>query len=261
MTLSEAAGITFATPKRLLTEEMAERSDAGDGRGPAKPVPGLAVGLLGLAITAFAALAWTGLSAAACLATFMGVARDELCAPSSSVPWTVTIPAGAIGAAAAWRVQRWWPVVLGGALALLPLLAFLFAPGGLGSWDDAGSPRDQVADAMEELAYDHRFLPGLDRNGYVVFEVGALSGSVARFAYAGRRESRGACPRPPEPFQRKRDGSKSFAAAGPEPLICLDDYEPRPHGSRNLVARDLNVAGYVADALCKQAYDFWTCFD
>jgi hypothetical protein len=240
---------------------MTGESDRVDSGRTAARVPGLAVGLVGLAVAFATTVVWVGLGVAACLATYTGAVRGEVCAPSSSVPWMLTIPAVAIGAAAAWRSQRWWPVVLGGAITVLPLLAFLFAPSGLASWNDVGSPRDQVADAMEELAYDYRFLSGQDRNGYVVFEVGASNTGGVRFAYAGQRRPREPCPRPPEPFLRKRDGSKSFAASGPEPLICLDGYSPRPPAGRAPAVVDLSVDHRVADALCKQAYDFWTCFD
>lgn len=142
------------------------------------------------------------------------------------------------------------------------LLSALIALMGLSACDRSAtkaSLQEQVKAAMAELPYQYQLLPKLETEDYVTFiVVNPRQKLEVTFAY-GRPGKGGSCPPFPE-LPPHRKGEKTAVAAGPEPLICLeDDAWRRGNDYRESIIRG-NILGDVAKALCEEVYDYWTCF-
>jgi hypothetical protein len=213
-------------------------------------VPALGVALVAAALVLLTTLLWAAVIA---WDAFIGAARTW----DWSHAWipALTIPAVAIGAALAWRAQRWAPFLLGVAVTLLPLAAVPFL-----SWDN--SPREQVSAAMSGLPYEYRFLSDRDANGYVVFRAyDVASRATLDVAFAGLREG-GRCAPSPALSGEHDPRPKPFAASGPEPIICFEsDTNRGPRGARALARHEMTRM--IANSLCEEAVGGWAfeCFD
>jgi hypothetical protein len=154
--------------------------------------------------------------------------------------------------------------MLGGASALF-LCVCALALGACGDNEDSKQSKleSEVTEAMATLPYSFDFLNEHPTDRYVVFRVGP--GASVNIAYGGRSK-RGECPKPPRLPAKHRRGSKPFAAAGPEPLICFEDDGWRPGASKSAATTRARTASLVANALCEEVYDEeayedFACFD
>jgi hypothetical protein len=145
-----------------------------------------------------------------------------------------------------------------GRLSLAALFAFAALSACGGSSSD--SLKDQVDAAMGELPYRYELLPKLETKDYVTFTVvNPRQDLEVTFAY-GLPGKGGGCPPFPKLPVSHRTGSKPAVAAGPEPLICLEDDAWRASdGDREKIVRK-RISGDVAVALCKEAHDELGCF-
>jgi hypothetical protein len=113
---------------------------------------------------------------------------------------------------------------------------------------------------MANLPYDYELLPELKTKYYTAFTViNPRQDLEVTFVY-GLPGKKKRCPPFPELPTPHRKGLKPAVAAGPEPLICLeDDAWRRGNDSREAVVRG-RIVDAVAQALCEEVYDEWTCF-
>jgi hypothetical protein len=122
-----------------------------------------------------------------------------------------------------------------------------------------GLLQEQVKTAMAELPYQYRLLPKRSTEDYATFiVVNPRQNLGVTFAYGLPAKGGGCSPFPQLPPHRK--GDKPAVAAGPEPLICLeDDGWRRGDDYRESIVRG-RIVGDVALALCEEVHDEWTCF-
>ena len=92
---------------------------------PPKRVPLVGVVCAGAGFVGIAAFAWLVISILACHGPFVGLSSEGSCEPSDSILPLITLSAAPVGAGLAWRIQRWWPLFLGAAVTLCPLVPFL----------------------------------------------------------------------------------------------------------------------------------------
>lgn len=142
------------------------------------------------------------------------------------------------------------------------ILAALMALAALSACENSaskGEVEEQVESAMEGLPYKYRLLSTVKAEHYVTFAVvNPRQKLEVTFAYGLPAENGGCLPFPELPPHRK--SPKPAVAAGPEPLICLeDDSWRRGSGNRESVVRR-RIVGDVAKALCEEAHDELACF-
>lgn len=145
---------------------------------------------------------------------------------------------------------------------LISALAFLLVGcGGNGDGSELSRLKSEVDSAMVNLPYSFKFLDEASTADYAVFRVDA--GGSVDIAFGGK--SRGdKCPNPPQLPAAHRRGSKPSAAAGPEPLICLEHDAWRPRDPNPTAVVRLRAVNLVANALCEEAYkgyESFVCFD
>lgn len=146
--------------------------------------------------------------------------------------------------------------------SLISALALLLnACGGSGDGSELSRLESEVDSTMVNLPYSFKFLDEYSTADYAVFRVDA--GGSVDVAFGGK--SRGdECPKPPQLPAAHRRRSKPFAAAGPEPLICLEHDAWRPRGSNAAAIARLRAVNLVANALCEEVYEGYesfACFD
>jgi hypothetical protein len=144
---------------------------------------------------------------------------------------------------------------------LLLTLAALLAACGTSGAPEQSELESQVSSAMATLPYSVDLLDELSTEEYVVFRAG--DGASVDIAYGGESKE-GKCPRAPRLPIKHRRGSKPFAAAGPEPLICLEHDAWRPGASEGATTARLRTVNLVANALCEEiykGYESFACFD
>lgn len=146
--------------------------------------------------------------------------------------------------------------------SLVALLATLVVACGSGGESKRASLRSDVSAAMAGLPYPFRYIDEHSGKQYVVFHVSDIASAASvNIAYAGQSANY-KCPKPPLLPVKHRRGSKPFPAAGPEPLICLEDDGWRPGSSESATANRARIVYIVAEALCEKVYtDGFTCFD
>lgn len=143
-------------------------------------------------------------------------------------------------------------------IPLMATLALLLAACGSSDASNQSKLESEVSSAITNLPYSFRFLDKYSTDKYVVFRVGA--GASVNIAYGGKSQE-GKCPKAPRLPVKHRRGSKPFAAAGPEPLICFEDDGWRPGSPEAAAVARSQAVNLVANALCEEAYEGFACFD
>jgi len=132
----------------------------------------------------------------------------------------------------------------------------------LGACNMPGSKKSlegHVSAAMDELPYHYRLLPNRRTKNYVVLNVvNPRQKLEVTFVFGLPRKDGGCPPIPTLPPPPK--GEKPAVAAGPEPLICLEnDALRRGDDYRERVVRG-KILDRVALALCEEVHGHWPCF-
>ena len=146
-------------------------------------------------------------------------------------------------------------------IPLVATLALLLAACGSSDASKQSELESEISSAIANLPYSFSFLEKYSTDKYVVFRVGA--GASVNIAYGGKREG-GKCPKAPRLPLKHRRGTKPFAAAGPEPLICFEHDGWRPGSPEAAAVARLRAVNLVANALCEEVYtgyEGFACFD
>jgi hypothetical protein len=146
-------------------------------------------------------------------------------------------------------------------IPLVATLALLLSACGSSDASKQSQLESEVSSAIAKLPYSFSFLKKYSTDKYVVFRVRA--GASVNFAYGGK-SNKGHCAKAPRLPVKHRRGSKPFAAAGPEPLICFEHDGWRPGSPEAAAVARLRAVNLVANALCEEVYkgyEGFACFD